>query len=168
MMIKLIVMTILIWILVLFSSLYLSSNIVKSVIIKKETLLKNDIIILWTVYILSIVIYLVIAFYSIAKLTSSINKVPINNIIDILLPFSSKSKKIVAIISVISVLFILPLNILFPPQLSSVILEEDNENYYHKMSLISFFKSISLSIFVIWIFIVYFVFTHADKSSNKN
>jgi hypothetical protein len=57
---------------------------------------------------------------------------------------------------------------LFPPQLSSVILEEDNENYYHKMSLISFFKSISLSIFVIWIFIVYFVFTHANKSSNKN
>jgi hypothetical protein len=57
---------------------------------------------------------------------------------------------------------------LFPPQLSSVILEGDTENYYHKMSLISFFKSISLSIFVIWIFIVYFVFTHANKSSNKN
>jgi hypothetical protein len=154
-------MIIFIWIILLSISLYLSSSIVNSVIIKKSIIIKSDITKLWILYISSILIYLIIAVFTIGKIVAKTKKINMKIILNSLIPFNSNSKKIVAIVSIIGVLIILPLNIIVPPELSSIVLEGDQEGNYHKMSLISFFKSISLSIFVIWLFIVLFLFTHA-------
>ena len=138
----------LIWIIILFSSLLLSFNITRLYIIKKENLFQGE---LYIIYLLSIWIYVVIAIIIIVKISGTGTSV-----LSILFPFNTSFKIMTAIILVVAITLIIPLNEKQPFKLSSEIIVGDNEQH-NKSSLISYYMSASVSIFFNWLLLVPYI-----------
>jgi hypothetical protein len=160
-------MTLLIWLLVLSTSLLFGYNVVRSFIIRKEANKESDIKIFWTVYITSIILSIAFMIGVSIYICYKVFKISIGKMIKQLLPFDTNSKNIAVISSFICVMLFVPIGVSIPPTLNTTMIQGDDENYYSKMNLLTFFSSISFIILVLWLLFC-FLFFGLHKFDDKN